>query len=193
MAGRRRGGGCRLFDIVVSPPPPYLPLFALPRQPVGDIDYAIGLYASALVRDGGTLQIGIGALADALSHALVLRHVDNAVRRACCAHWIPASNRIRRWSPAAGWAVRAGLHGCSEMVNEGFRLLVERGVIRRMVIDDVDAMRRIADGGATDDDRARLEREGECLHGAFYPVRRRSTTGCAACRTTSAAASACAG
>ncbi|MGO4782010.1 hypothetical protein AB4084_41630, partial [Lysobacter sp. 2RAB21] len=35
-------------------------------------------YASTLVRDGGTLQIGIGTLADALCHALALRHTDNA-------------------------------------------------------------------------------------------------------------------
>src|SRR3546814_2149710 len=44
------------FDIVVAPPAPYPKLFALPRQPVGDAEHAIGLYASALVRDGGTLR-----------------------------------------------------------------------------------------------------------------------------------------
>ncbi|MGE8249264.1 MAG: acetyl-CoA hydrolase, partial [Stenotrophomonas bentonitica] len=66
------------FDLVITPPGPYPDLFGLPRQPVSDADYAIGLYASTLVRDGGTLQIGIGTLADALSHALVLRHTDNA-------------------------------------------------------------------------------------------------------------------
>src|SRR5690606_4721058 len=79
------GGGAVMeedfFDLVVQPPGPYPKLFAMPRQPVGDADYAIGLYASALVRDGGTLQIGIGALADALSHALALRHTDNAAYR----------------------------------------------------------------------------------------------------------------
>ncbi len=64
-----------------SPPGPYPQLFALPRQPVNDADYAIGFYASTLVRDGGTLQIGIGALADALCHALALRHTDNAAYR----------------------------------------------------------------------------------------------------------------
>src|SRR3546814_14010890 len=69
------------FDIVVAPPAPYPKLFALPRQPVGDAEHAIGLYASALVRDGGTLQVGIGALSDALCHALALRHVDNAAYR----------------------------------------------------------------------------------------------------------------
>ena len=69
------------FDVVVTPPGPYPKLFGLPRQPVNDTDYAIGFHASTLVVDGGTLQIGIGALADALCHALVLRHVDNAAYR----------------------------------------------------------------------------------------------------------------
>jgi acyl-CoA hydrolase len=151
------------FDIVVSPAGPHPKLFGLPRQPVGDAEYAIGFHASTLVRDGGTLQIGIGALSDALCHALVLRHTDNAtyheVLRALGA-------------PAAGDAALSpfaqGLYGCSEMINEGFRRLVETGVIKRKVVDDTGVMQRLADGAATADDHARVEREGQYLHGAFY-------------------------
>jgi len=157
------------FDIVVSPPAPYPSLFALPRQPVGDIDYAIGLYASALVRDVGTLQIGIGALADALSHALVLRHVDNAAYRRALHALDPGIESHPAVIASGGLGPFAqGLYGCSEMVNEGFRLLVERGVMRRLVVDDAALMQRLVDGNASDDDRARLEHEGEYLHGAFY-------------------------
>jgi acyl-CoA hydrolase len=157
------------FDIVVSPPAPYPQLFALPRQPVGDVDYAIGLYASALVRDGGTLQIGIGALSDALCHALVLRHVDNAAYRRVLQALDPRIESHPAVVASGGLGpFGQGLFGCSEMVNEGFRLLVERGVMRRLVVDDAEAMRRIVDDNATDDDRARLEREGQFLHGAFY-------------------------
>ncbi|HEY1142357.1 MAG TPA: acetyl-CoA hydrolase/transferase C-terminal domain-containing protein [Lysobacter sp.] len=151
------------FDVVVTPPGPYPKLFGLPRQPVNDTDYAIGFHASTLVVDGGTLQIGIGALADALCHALVLRHVDNAAYR-----------RVLRalGSPHADDASLApfaeGLYGCSEMINEGFRRLVEAGVIRRKVVDDVVLMQRLAGGEATAEDHARLQREGEYLHGAFY-------------------------
>ncbi|HEX7917566.1 MAG TPA: acetyl-CoA hydrolase, partial [Rudaea sp.] len=57
-------------------------LFALPRAPIDPVEYAIGLHASTLVRDGGTLQIGIGALSDAIVHALLLRQRDNAAYRA---------------------------------------------------------------------------------------------------------------
>ncbi len=151
------------FDIVVAPPGPYPRLFGLPRQPVNDTDYAIGFHASTLVADGGTLQIGIGALADALCHALMLRHADNAAYR-----------RVLRalGSPHAGDAALApfeqGLYGCSEMINEGFRRLVETGVIRRKVVDDPALMQRLASGDASAEDRQRLERDGEYLHGAFY-------------------------
>jgi acyl-CoA hydrolase len=157
------------FDIVVAPPGPYPPLFALPREPVGDIEHAIGLYASALVRDGGTLQIGIGALSDALCHALVLRHTDNAAYRRVLEALDPgiASHPAVIESGGLG-AFEQGLYGCSEMINEGFRLLVDRGVLRRKVVDDEALMQRVADGHADAADHARLAREGEFLHGAFY-------------------------
>ena len=151
------------FDAVVTPPGPYPKLFGLPRQPVTDADYAIGFHASTLVIDGGTLQIGIGALADALCHALALRHVDNDAYR-----------EVLRalGSPHAGDEALApferGLYGCSEMINEGFRRLVEVGVIKRRVVDDLAAMQRIERGGPSAHDLALLEQQGEFLHGAFY-------------------------
>jgi acyl-CoA hydrolase len=161
------GGGAAVeagfFDIIVVPPGPYPRLFGLPREPVNDIDYAIGFHASTLVRDGGTLQIGIGALADALCHALALRHTDNgAYRTVLRALGSPAAES------AALSPFTQGLYGCSEMINEGFRRLVETGVIKRRVVDDTGLMQRLADGCATADDHARLQREGEYLHGAFY-------------------------
>ncbi|KRA51549.1 acetyl-CoA hydrolase/transferase C-terminal domain-containing protein [Pseudoxanthomonas sp. Root630] len=157
------------FDIVITPPDPYPQLFGLPRQPVSDAEYAIGLYASALVRDGGTLQIGIGALADALCHALVLRHTDNATYRRILAALDPSLEQHPAVLASGGLDPFAiGLYGCSEMINEGFKRLVETGVIRRKVVDDEALMRRIADGTANLGDQARLERDGEYLHGAFY-------------------------
>ncbi|SDQ57614.1 acetyl-CoA hydrolase/transferase C-terminal domain-containing protein [Pseudoxanthomonas sp. CF125] len=157
------------FDIVIAPPGPYPKLFALPRQPVGDVDYAIGLYASTLVRDGGTLQIGIGALADALSHALALRHTDNEKYREVLHALDPELAHHPAVIASGGMDPFAiGLYGCSEMLNEGFKRLVEAGVIRRKVVDDEALMARIAQGTANIGDQARLERDGEYLHGAFY-------------------------
>ena len=157
------------FDLVIDPPAPHPPLFGLPRQPVSDTDYAIGLYASALVRDGGTLQIGIGTLADALSHALVLRHTDNATYRRVLEALDPELVHHSAVIESGGMeSFSIGLYGCSEMLNEGFRQLVQHGVIKRRVLDDVPLMQRVADGSASDADLARLRDEGQYLHGAFY-------------------------
>jgi acyl-CoA hydrolase len=157
------------FDLIVAPPGPYPKLFALPRQPVADAEYAIGFYASALVRDGGTLQIGIGALADALCHALVLRHTDNAAYRRVLQALAPDIERHPTVIACGGLGpFDIGLYGCSEMINEGFRKLVQTGVLRRKVVDDEALMRRIGEGMASEADHERLQREGEFLHGAFY-------------------------
>lgn len=157
------------FDMVVLPPAPYPSLFALPRQPVGDPEYAIGLYASALVRDGGTLQIGIGALSDALCHALVLRHTDNAAYRRVLQALDPELERHPAVVASGGLdSFDHGLYGCSEMINEGFKRLVEAGVIRRKVVDNEALMRRVVEGTADLSDKKLLERDGEYLHGAFY-------------------------
>src|SRR5688500_4495610 len=157
------------FDVVVDLPGPAPELFALPREPVGDVDHAIGLYASALVRDGGTLQIGIGSLADALCHALVLRHTRNAEYLAALEALEPGyagSALVRGVGGTAPFV--DGLYGASEMVNDGFRLLAEAGILSRRILDDVDAMTRLNAGRGTADDHARLDAGGRWLDGAFY-------------------------
>ncbi len=157
------------FDAVLDLPGPAPKLFALPRQPVSLAEHAIGLYASALVRDGGTLQIGIGALSDALCHALVLRHTRNAAWRAALEALRPgflASRLVQREGGDAPFA--EGLFGASEMVNDGFMQLAKAGILRRRVVDDLDAMARINAGATTPADAALLAREGHWLDGAFY-------------------------
>jgi hypothetical protein len=48
------------FSAVLDGAETDFPLFAPPSEPITDTKYAIGLHAAGLVRDGGTLQIGIG-------------------------------------------------------------------------------------------------------------------------------------
>src|SRR6185312_16906110 len=48
------------FSAVLDGPATDFPLLAPPSEPISDSKYAIGLHAAGLVRDGGTLQIGIG-------------------------------------------------------------------------------------------------------------------------------------
>jgi len=157
------------FDLVLELPRPAPKLFALPRQAVSDAEFAIGLYASALVRDGGTLQIGIGSLSDALCHALVLRHTRNADYLAMLDALDPALRDSAVVRDCGGTGVFAeGLYGASEMVNDGFMRLRQAGILVRQVLDDVPLMRRVCDGAATDADRALLARDGHWLDGGFY-------------------------
>lgn len=103
------------------------PLFAPPSEPVGDAKYAIGLHAATLIEDGGTLQIGIGQVGDALARSLIVRDRNNADFRA-------AVNRLSPGEPARTLAPFAeGLNGLSEMFFEAFLGLIEAGIIRREV------------------------------------------------------------
>ncbi len=159
----------QLFDVVVCLPSKPEPLFALPRQPVSDAEFAIGLYASTLVRDGGTLQIGIGALSDALSHALRLRHCRNQEYRGLIEVVAPQLHQSALHCAWGGLGEFSdGLFGASEMITDGFMHLVQCGVIKRRVLADVAVMKRLFDGSATDSDRARVERDGQYLHAAFF-------------------------
>src|SRR6201999_1062483 len=78
------------FSAVLDSPETDFPLFAPPAEPITDAKYAIGLHAAGLVRDGGTLQIGIGQVGDALAQGLIVRHRDNAQFHAIMKQLAPA-------------------------------------------------------------------------------------------------------
>ncbi len=118
------------FDRIVEADPAQ-PLFGLPRTPVELQDHAVGFHASRLVADEGTLQIGIGSLADALVHSLILRHRDNAGYRELLGTMDPAPCALedRR-------AFEQGLYGASELFMDGFMHLYRAGILKREVFDD---------------------------------------------------------
>jgi hypothetical protein len=115
------------FSAVLESAETDFPLFAPPAEPVSDTKYAIGLHAAALVRDGGTLQIGIGQVGDALAQGLILRHRDNAQFEATVKRLAPAA------PPAETSPFVKGLYGVSEMLFEAFIGLIEAGIIKREV------------------------------------------------------------
>jgi hypothetical protein len=123
------------FDLVLEQHPQ--PLFAVPRMPVSDQDFLIGLHTSQLIRDGGTLQLGIGSLGDAVSYCTVLRHQDNARYRKL----LEDSEAHLRTSPdlRPAWGgdqpFLAGLYAASEMFTEGFLHLYRAGILKRRVYD----------------------------------------------------------
>ena len=118
------------FDLLIDEPEQRR-LFSTPNMPVATQDHCIGLYASALVRDGGTLQIGIGAMGDAVAAALLARQGDNPGYRALLAELgvQPGHALVDREGGLDAFAV--GLYGCSEMFVNGLLALAEAGVVRR--------------------------------------------------------------
>jgi acyl-CoA hydrolase len=118
------------FDLVVTDPAATHTLFAPPNAKVSTADYAIGLHASSWVKDGGTLQIGIGSLGDAIAQALILRDQQNAAYQQILA---------QLGSPEGGELApfKTGLYGCSEMFVNGFLQLMQAGIVRRRVFDDL--------------------------------------------------------
>jgi acyl-CoA hydrolase len=152
-----------MFGLVLTPPTSP-GLFSLPRQPLDATEYALGLHASALVRDGGTLQIGIGALSDALVKGLLLRQTDNAAWNEALAA-LDAGGATRELAGRQGGLQPfvAGLYGASEMIMDGFMHLQRAGVLKRRAFDDLAREKAAAAGEAHPADEA----GGHYLRGAF--------------------------
>jgi Acetyl-CoA hydrolase/transferase C-terminal domain len=127
------------FSAVLDSPETEFPLFAPPSEPISDTKYAIGLHAANLVRDGGTLQIGIGQVSDALAQGLIVRHRDKA-------RFHEIMKRLAPDVPVAAettGSFERGLYGVSEMLFEAFLALIDAGILKREV-------------------------DGVLLHGAFF-------------------------
>ncbi len=117
------------FDILVEGEEHHHKLFAVPREAITEVDAWIGLYASTIVKDGGTLQIGIGSLSDSLVRSLILRHEDNDLYRKILKELShhELSEQIEIFSE--------GLYGTSELVMDGFMHLRKAGILKRTIRD----------------------------------------------------------
>jgi len=137
--------------------------FGAPAMPVSEADYAIGLRVSTLLADGGTLQIGIGSLSDAIAYCCDLRENANAdyqvlVERLRC------PDRERQLIDRIGGLDRfeRGLYGCTEMLVDAYMQMYRAGVLKRVVYDDI-ALQELVDAGTigaevTPDTLAQLRR-----------------------------------
>lgn len=131
-------------DLLLEDPAETHRLFALPREPVLPSEHAIGLHAASLVKDGGTLQIGIGALSDAIVHALLWRERDPAAFDGAVRTLGPLRSPDL---PIESGRFERGLYGASEMVMDGFMHLRRAGILRREVFDDL-GLQRLLNTGA---------------------------------------------
>lgn len=122
------------FDLILKADSRRQGLFAVPRlQPVGGQDYAIGLIASSLVKDGGTLQLGIGSMGDAIVRALILRDQANEDYQALLDKL--GVDPLLSMQIGGREPFSQGLYGATEMFVEGFLSLFEAGILRRQVYD----------------------------------------------------------
>ncbi len=133
------------FDFIVDDVRAYHELIAPPNGPISTADHAIALAASLLVRDGGTIQIGIGELGDAIVHALTLRHRGNADwRRALADTGLLPRHAALQAEIGGDGPFEQGLYAVTEMFVDGFLDLYREGILKR-----------------------RAEPDGALLHGAF--------------------------
>jgi acyl-CoA hydrolase len=123
------------FDVIVEAPEHSHPLFGVPSPPIEPADHAIGVRAAALVKDGGTLQLGIGSLGDAVAHWLRQRHAANAEFAS-----VAAALEMERWKDLVAregglGPFASGLFASTEMFTWGLMTLYRAGVIRRRAED----------------------------------------------------------
>jgi acyl-CoA hydrolase len=138
------------FDFLVDSPRYHYPLFCPPNLPIALVEHAIALNVSTLIRDGGTLQLGIGELGDAIVYALRLRHRQPATYRSAVeAMGLLATQRRLIESEGGTAAFDRGLYGCSEMLVDGFLDLYRSGILKRYVYPSAKLQRLIDESDIT--------------------------------------------
>jgi len=138
--------------------------FSVPHEPVAALDWAIGLRAGKLVRDGGTLQVGIGALGDAVCHVLRVRERDNAAFNGALKALESASAGQNEPVGVGGTGkFEQGLYVASELISNALYTLFEENIVRRRVYKDVELQQR-ANAGAPQDTLP----TGTAIQGAFF-------------------------
>lgn len=127
------------FDFVLDTPDCQFSLFGLPNRRVSAADYATAMHVASLVPDGGTLQIGIGSLSDAVAHCLKLRHNDPDLFRSVLEQ-LPGGTATGRRSaiPVHLEPFNEGLFASTELLSDALFALFEASLVKRPA-DDSDA------------------------------------------------------
>ncbi len=120
------------FDFLLDDDSYEFPLFGLPNRRVGDADYATAMHVASLIPDGGTLQLGIGSLSDAVAHCLSLRErrpevFERVLTRLPGGPGTPGRERL----PVETGPFRDGLFASSELLSDALYSLFERGIVCR--------------------------------------------------------------
>jgi acyl-CoA hydrolase len=133
------------FDFLIKDPG--TTLFCPPNMPIPPTEHAIALNVSTLIRDGGTLQLGIGELGDGICYALQLRQQQPALYREILESTGLLARHRRLIESEGGTApFERGLYGCTEMLADGFLDLYRNGILKRRVYPSAKLQRLIDEG-----------------------------------------------
>lgn len=120
------------LDMVLDDERSDYPLFPLPNRRVSDGDYATAMHVASLVRDGGTIQLGIGSLSDAVAHCLELRHASPALFSEILQR-LPGGTATERRSrlPIERAPFDEGLYASTELLSDALFSLFDAGLVKR--------------------------------------------------------------
>ncbi|MBP1759381.1 MAG: hypothetical protein H6Q63_298 [Firmicutes bacterium] len=145
------------YDIILKGPQFDYELFCPPKDSVALTDHMIGINVSPLIKDGGTIQVGIGALGDAIVSGLIMRNEHNALYQEVLEK---AGIKRRYGKLIARWGdtgtFEKGLYGSSEMFVDAFMQMYKSKILKRKVFDSIPLMKLI-NAGKLDADNIPLD------------------------------------
>lgn len=140
------------YDFILQGEQYDLPLFGAPKDAISLPDHMIGINVSTLLKDGGTIQVGIGALGDAIVSGLIMRNEHNDIYREV-AEKAGLTTRYGELINKLGGTDRfkKGLYGSSEMFVDAFMQMYKSGILKRKVYHSIPLMKLINNGELSED------------------------------------------
>ena len=132
------------YDVILQGEQYNYKLFGAPKDAVALADHMIGINVSTLIRDGGTIQVGIGALGDAIVAGLIMRNNHNSVYQEVLEKGgVKAryGTLIKKWGDTG--VFKQGLYGSSEMFVDAFLQMYKSKILKRKVFDSIPLMKLI--------------------------------------------------
>ncbi|MDO0826072.1 acetyl-CoA hydrolase/transferase C-terminal domain-containing protein [Desulfosporosinus nitroreducens] len=135
------------YDIILQGPQYDYELFCPPKDPVALPDHMIGINVSTLIKDGGTIQVGIGALGDAIVAGLIMRNEHNDLYQEILEKagiFKRYKKLITEWGDTGTF--EKGLYGSSEMFVDAFMQMYKSKILKRKVFNSAPLMKLINEG-----------------------------------------------
>ena len=121
-------------------------LFPIPHEALSPQDHLIGLYSASLIKDGGSLQIGIGKLGMAVASGLITRQKEPHAFQLFLKE-LRVMEKFGELIRQEGGceALQEGLYASTEMMSDEYMEIYRAGIIKRKVFDHVGLQQLIND------------------------------------------------